>query len=306
MHVLITGGAGFIGANLCRALLATPDIARITVLDDLSTGFAANLAGLDVELVVGSILDPVEVDRLVARADAVVHLAARGSVPRSLDDPLRTHEVNATGTLQVLQAVRAHGAHLVVSSSSSVYGPGAASPQREDAPPAPASPYAASKLAAESYAAAFQQCFGIDLLTFRFFNVYGPLQSAGHAYAAVIPTFIGHALADEPLTLHGDGLQRRDFTYVDTVTSVLTDAVARRVTAPGPVNLALGGGATVREIAERIEDLVGRPVRIESAPARTGDIRHSRADPARLLELFPGIVPAGLDVGLKATVEWYS
>lgn len=303
MRVLVTGGAGFIGSNLCRALVT--ETASVTVLDDLSTGDAANLHGVDVDLRVGSVLDPDLVDDLVSRSDAVVHLAARGSVPRSLADPLRTHEVNATGTLQVLDAVRRHGPHLVWSSSSSVYGPTAVIPQVETAPPAPASPYAASKLAAEAYAASFAACFGIDLLTFRFFNVYGPHQSSGHAYAAVIPTFIERALTGAPITIHGDGDQRRDFTHVSVVTSVLQQALRRRTTSVGPVNLALGGGQSVAEIASEVMAATGTEVEVVHTAPRVGDIRHSRSDPSRLLALFPGTTAVPLRVGLDDTVTWY-
>ena len=303
MRVLVTGGAGFIGSNLCRAL--APEVDSVVVLDDLSTGSAANLDGLDVELRVGSVLDGDLVADAVSRADAVVHLAARGSVPRSLADPLRTHQVNATGTLQVLDAVRRHDAHLVWSSSSSVYGPGAVIPQIETATPAPASPYSASKIAGEAYAASFTACFGLDVLTLRFFNVYGPHQSVGHAYAAVIPTFIERALAGEPITIHGDGQQRRDFTHVSVVTTVLRQALLCRTTAPGPVNLALGGGQSVSEIAAEVMAAVGTDVEIVRTDPRAGDIRHSRADPSRLLALFPDAAPVPLQTGLGDTVAWY-
>jgi UDP-glucose 4-epimerase len=304
MRVLVTGGAGFIGSNLCRELAGDAD--SVTVLDDLSTGDAANLDGVEVDLRVGSVLDSDLVTELVSRADAVVHLAARGSVPRSLVDPLRTHLVNATGTLHVLEAVRRHGAHLVWSSSSSVYGPNAVIPQVETAPPAPASPYAASKLAAEAYADSFAACFGIDLLTFRFFNVYGPYQSSGHSYAAVIPTFIERVLTGQPITIHGDGEQRRDFTHVSVVTSVLREALRRRTTADGPVNLALGGGQSVSEIAAEVMTAIGTEVEVVHTAPRLGDIRHSRSDPSRLLALFPGTAAVPLRAGLSDTVRWYS
>lgn len=305
MRVVVTGGAGFIGSNLCRALVASPGVTSVSVVDDLSTGARANLDGVDVELVEGSILDAGLMDRMVAGADAVVHLAARGSVPRSLDDPLRTHEANATGTLAVLQAARAHGAHVVWSSSSSVYGPRAVIPQQETAAPAPGSPYAASKLAGEAYAASFQRCFALDVLTFRFFNVYGPRQSAGHAYAAVVPTFIEQVLAGGPVTIHGDGLQRRDFTHVSVVTRVLTEAVLRRVTAEGPVNLALGGGESVLAIAGMVCAELGADVPLVHTATRAGDIRDSRADPTRLRALFPGVEPLPLARGVRDTVAWY-
>jgi len=307
MRVLVTGGAGFIGANLCRSLVAVPHVDQVVALDDLSTGSAANLDGVaGVELVEGSILDTDLIGRLAGDTDAVVHLAARPSVPRSLLDPVATHEVNATGTLRILEAARLHGGrHVVVASSSSVYGSNPALPKREDLAPRPVSPYAASKLAAESYALAYQHSFGTPTLAFRFFNVFGPLQSADHAYAAVIPAFLARALRGEPLEVHGDGGQTRDFTYVGTVCSVLVDAVLRTVTAPGPVNLAFGTRVSLLEVIDRIEEVLGRPLdRVHTGP-RPGDVRDSQADQHALARLFPDVRPVPFDEGLQATVSWF-
>ena len=183
-------------------------------LDDFSTGSRENLAGCPaVELVEGSILSAEDLDGVMAGTHAIVHLAARPSVPRSLADPMATHQVNATGTMMVLEAARRHGAaHVVVASSSSVYGANPALPKREDMVTMPVSPYAASKLAAETYALSYARSFGLPVLAFRFFNVFGPLQSASHAYAAVVPAFVSCALDGKPLLVHGDGTQTRDFT----------------------------------------------------------------------------------------------
>ena len=189
MRVLITGGAGFIGANLTHHLENLG--AAVTVLDDLSTGRTRNLEGANAELVIGSILEPELLSRLAANADAIVHLAARSSVPRSVDNPVATHSVNATGTLMVLEAARhAQTGHVIVASSSSVYGANPDLPKQENALTRPLSPYASSKLAAESYALSYRTSFGLPTLAFRFFNVFGPMQPAGHAYAAVIPCFL--------------------------------------------------------------------------------------------------------------------
>src|ERR1700688_4464213 len=238
-RIVVTGGAGFIGANLCRALSGLAAVDRVVVMDDLSTGQANNLAGVDgIEMVEGSILDTRLLDRVMKGAGAVVHLAARASVPRSLEDPVATHEVNATGTLRVLEAARlAGGPQVVVASSSSVYGANRSLPAAEDLAPLPLSPYAASKLAAEAYSLSYARSFGLPVLVFRFFNVFGPLQRAGHAYAAVVPSFVAAALAGEALPVHGDGEQTRDFTFVGSVVRVLVEALDRAVTAPGPVNL---------------------------------------------------------------------
>ena len=207
LRIVVTGGAGFIGANLCRMLNGQDFVDHVVALDDLSTGSRQNLAGSPtVELTEGSILNVDDLDLVMEGAQAVVHLAARPSVSRSLADPVATHEVNATGTMMVLEAARRHGTpHVVVASSSSVYGANPALPKREDMAPMPVSPYAASKLAAESYALSYERSFGLPVLAFRFFNVFGPLQPAGHAYAAVVPTFISCALAGTPLA----GARRR-------------------------------------------------------------------------------------------------
>jgi UDP-glucose 4-epimerase len=305
MRVLVTGGAGFIGANLCRELAARPGIARVTALDDLSTGRAGNLEGTGAELVEASILDEGVLARLVRDADAVVHLAARPSVPRSLADPMASHTVNATGTVCVLEACRRESVHVVAASSSSVYGAIPDLPKHEDLPTRPLSPYGASKLATESYVLAYRFSFGLPALVFRFFNVYGPLQPAGHAYAAVIPAFIDAALRGEPLPVHGDGHASRDFTYVETVTGVLADAVQRRVTGEEPVNLAFGTRVSVLELTRRLSAVLGRPVETRHGPARAGDVRESQAADARLRRLFPDAAPVPLDVGLERTIAWF-
>jgi UDP-glucose 4-epimerase len=305
MRVLVTGGAGFIGANLSRILLQRGH--DVVVLDDLSTGSTANLDGLAVELVEGSILDPALLDRVVAGAAAVVHLAARPSVPRSIADPMASHHANATGTLEVLEAVRRAGAtaHVLLASSSSVYGANPKLPRAEDDMPMPMSPYAVSKLATEQYALAHGASFGMAVLPFRFFNVFGPLQAAGHAYAAVIPAFVEAALAGRPLPVQGDGTQTRDFTFVDTVCDVIGDAVERRVTSPMPVNLAFGSRVTLLELIGLLEQVLGAPLEVEHVPARVGDVRDSQADETRLRALFPDVQPVSLEDGLQATVAWF-
>ena len=308
MKVVVTGGAGFIGANLCRARLARPEVDEIVALDDLSSGSRDNLVGLDgVDLVEGSILDPEALDAVVPGTAAIVHLAARPSVPRSLADPMASHDANATGTMQVLEAARRHGMpQVLVASSSSVYGANPALPKREDMVAMPVSPYAASKLAAESYTLAYGSSFGLPALAFRFFNVFGPLQAADHAYAAVVPTFIAAALRGEPLPVHGDGGQTRDFTYVGTVAAVLTDAVLRRVTCPRPVNLAFGTRVSLLELITLIEQLLGKTVERRHTDPRAGDVRDSQADQTRLRELFPTVSPVPLEEGVQATLDWFA
>ncbi len=304
MKVVVTGGAGFIGANLCRTLLDA-EVGPVTVVDDLSTGSRANLDGLDVDLVEGTVVDPATLDHALVGAGAVIHLAARPSVPRSLADPVASHVANATGTVQVLEAARrADGPLVVVASSSSVYGANPTLPKREDLAVAPLSPYAASKLATESYALAWQHSFDLPVLAFRFFNVFGPLQLPGHAYAAVVPAFVSAALEGRPLPIHGDGRQSRDFTYVGTVASVLAAAATRGVTSQGPVNLAYGTRTDLLALVAMLEEVVGHPLVVDHLPPRAGDVRHSQADNSRLIELFPEIEPMALHEGLVATVAW--
>jgi UDP-glucose 4-epimerase len=305
VRILVTGGAGFIGANACRLLVAHPEVERVVALDNLSTGYPENLEDTGVELVEGSILDRPLLNRLVSEVDGVVHLAARPSVPRSLADPLASHETNATGTLHVLEACRLAGTYVVAASSSSVYGSVEDMPKHEDLPTRPLSPYAASKLATEAYVLAYRSSFGVPALALRFFNVYGPHQSVGHAYAAVIPAFVDAALRGEPLRVHGDGRQSRDFTYVGTVSQVLADAVTRRVVADTPVNLAFGNRVSLLTLIEKLRALVDRPVEVEHLPPRAGDVRESQADSTRLRALFPQTLPLPLEAGLAQTVAWY-
>ena len=301
---MITGGAGFIGANLCRCLAELGY--HVVALDDLSSGRVSNLQGLQVELVEGSIVDRLLVRNVLDGADAVVHLAALGSVPRSLAHPLATHEANATGTAEVLEAARLGGvAHVVVASSSSVYGANSTLPKDEDLAPAPLSPYAASKLLTESLALAYQRSFGIPVLAFRFFNVFGPLQPADHAYAAVIPRFLDAALAGRAVEVHGDGQQTRDFTYVGTVVNVVADALLHGRTHEGPVNLAFGSQISLLEVLDRLEHLLGQPIARHHVATRPGDVRYSQADSTRLLALFPDLRPVPFDDGLAATLSWF-
>jgi UDP-glucose 4-epimerase len=194
---------------------------------------------------------------------------------------------------------------VIVASSSSVYGANPKLPKSEDLAPRPVSPYAASKLATESYALAWAASFGMDVLAVRFFNVFGPLQAAGHAYAAVVPAFVDAALAGRPLPVHGDGTQSRDFTYVGSVCAVLGDAIARRVSDPEPMNLAFGSRVELLEVIAELETIIGSDLEVEHQPTRAGDVPHSQADTTRLRALFPGVEPVPLVTGLAATVDWF-
>ena len=304
MRVVVTGGAGFIGSNLCRRLAAADDVDAVVAFDDLSTGFAANLDDVEVELVEGSVLDVDLLENVAHGADAIVHLGARPSVPRSITDPVASHLANATGTVNVLEAARRQHTYVVVASSSSVYGATPTLPKREDLPARPLSPYAASKLATEAYTNAYASSYGLDTLALRFFNVFGPGQAAGHAYAAVVPAFVDAALDGRPLTIYGDGTQSRDFTFVDTVTAVLEDAVRRRVTDAEPMNLAFGTRTDLLTLVDLLQRELGHRLECHFVAPRPGDVPHSQADSARLQAAFPGIVPVPLAEGLAATVAW--
>jgi UDP-glucose 4-epimerase len=304
MRVLVTGGAGFIGSNLCHRLVATAGVEHVVVLDDLSTGSAENLAGLDVEFRQGSFLDVPLLAEVTDGVDAIVHLGARPSVPRSITDPVASHLANATGTVNVLEAARRSGAYVVTASSSSVYGATPGLPKHEELPTRPMSPYAASKLAAEAYTNAYAHSYGLETLALRFFNVFGPRQPAGHAYAAVVPAFIEAALAGRPLIVYGDGTQSRDFTFVDTVTAVIADALGRRWADPDPLNLAFGTRTDLLSLIGLLENEIGHELKCEHLPARTGDVPHSQADSARLRATFAEVEPTPLPVGLALTIDW--
>ena len=305
VNILVTGGAGFIGANLVKHLLAE-GFDEVAVIDDLSSGDRANLDGVDARLHVGSVLDTALLDEVLDGADTVVHLAARPSVPRSIEDPVASHHANATGTLEVLEAARrAGGPHVIVASSSSVYGANPTLPKSEDLRTEPLSPYAVSKLATETYALAYASCFDLPVLPFRFFNVYGPLQPAGHAYAAAIPTFVDAALRAVPIPIDGDGEQSRDFTFVGSVTTAIIAAVRGRVTSTDPVNLAFGSRRTILQTVDAIGELLGRELEREHRAPRPGDVRHSQADGSRLAALLPDIEPVPFAEGLAATVAWF-
>jgi UDP-glucose 4-epimerase len=238
-------------------------------------------------------------------SDSVIHLAALGSVPRSIANPRLTHEVNTTGTLNILEAAREAGVdHVVVASSSSVYGNNISQPKSEFDWTRPLSPYGVSKLTTESYALAYGFSYGMKTLALRFFNVYGPSQPANHEYAAVIPRFISSALAGSPLVVFGDGNQSRDFTFVDSVTEVLLEASLTKSHSENPVNVAFGSSTSILELISVLEGILGRRLDVSFHPPRNGDVRVSLSDPTLMKTMFPSASPTHLEVGIKKTLTW--
>jgi UDP-glucose 4-epimerase len=301
---LVTGGGGFIGSNLVRALLERGD--RVRVLDNFSTGSRANLAGLDAEVIEGELRSYERVHNAVRGAEIVFHLGALGSVPRSVQDPLTSSAVNVEGTLNVLLAARDEGVRRVVfSSSSSVYGTRRDLPVTEETPPDPLSPYGVAKLAAERYCVSFARVYeSFETVVLRYFNVFGPRQSPHSQYAAVVPLFVTAIGNGEPVTVEGDGEQSRDFTYVANV----VDATIRAADASGAsgriFNVSAGSPATVNTLADTVGRIVGKPVDRRFAPARTGDIRDSWADIAAARDALGYEPRIDLETGLRLTAEY--
>lgn len=279
MKILVTGGAGFIGSHVVEAYQGR---AEVIVLDNLRTGHAENLAGLDCRLVEGSILDRVVLEECMAGVDYVFHLAAMVSVPESMAKPRETVELNVTGLLNVLEAARFAGVKkLVFASSAAVYGENPAQPKIETQTPDPRSPYAITKLDGEYYCALYDREGWLPTACLRFFNVFGPRQDPQSAYAAAVPIFLAKALAGEPLTIYGDGGQTRDFVYVKDIVGAL-GFVAENPSASGVFNVGYGGAMQILEIAHEILRLTGSTSEIAFAPIRPGDLRHSTADASKL------------------------
>ena len=302
MTVLVTGGGGFIGSNLVRTLLERGEDVR--VLDNFSTGNRANLDGLDVDIVEGELRSYERVHNAVRGCEVVYHLGALGSVPRSVQDPLTSSAVNVEGTLNVLLAARDEGVRRVVySSSSSVYGSRRELPVTEEQAPDPLSPYGVAKLAAERFCVSFARVYeSFESVVVRYFNVFGPRQSPHSQYAAVIPLFITQIAGGRPVTINGDGEQRRDFTYVENVVEA-TILAAHAEGANGRIfNVAASAPSTVNHLADTIGEILGRPVEKVTAPPRAGDVRDSWADISAAREAFGWEPTVGLDEGLRRTI----
>ena len=306
MKALVTGGGGFIGSHLARRLLR--DGYEVRVLDNFATGRRENLLDVwdDIELVEGDIQSYERVHNAVRGCHVVAHIAALPSVPRSVQDPLTSNATNVTGTLNVLLAARDSGVgRLVYASSSSVYGANPDLPKREEQPTLPISPYAVAKLAGESYCRTFNEVFGLETVSLRFFNVFGPGQDPLSQYAAVIPRFITTLLDGRSPTIYGDGEQSRDFTYVDNVLDGIMLALGTAGNGGKVFNLATGHGATLNQLYRQLAEIIGSDVEPVYEPARPGEVRQSQADITRAKEAL-GFDPAvSLEDGLAHTVEFF-
>ena len=300
MKVVVTGGAGFVGSNLTRNLISRGH--EVIIVDDLSTGLADNVP-TGVKFVRSSILDKDLIGKVISKSDVVVHLAARGSVPRSIKNPVATHEVNSIGTLNVLECARAVNAHFIFSSSSSVYGANTTLPKTEDMVLKPLTPYAASKMAGEALSLAYAHSYELPVTTFRFFNIYGPWQRPDHEYAAVIPKWIWQAISGQEIVVYGQGEQTRDFTSVSTVVEILVTTLENKFCHPQPINLAFGNRISLNEVLRNLK-MHFPDIRIVHKEARLGDVKDSQNQPDLVKSYFPKIKPKEFKDGLPETIDW--
>jgi len=305
---LITGGAGFIGSSIGRALLAGGD--RVRIIDNFSSGRRENFADYarDVELIEADILDPAALRRAVEGVEVIFHEAAIPSVPKSMAEPIENHEANATGTLRVLHAAREAGVRrLIYAASSAAYGDAPELPKIETQPPAPISPYGASKLAGEYYLQVYAQAFGLETVSLRYFNVFGPRQDPKSEYAAVIPKFITAALAGQTPRIFGDGTQSRDFCHIDNI----IEANFKAASAPAAqvsgqmFNIACGAATDLNQVVAVIGDILGRKVEARHEPERAGDIKHSYANVDKARRLLGYTAAVSFADGLRRTLAWY-
>jgi UDP-glucose 4-epimerase len=303
---LVTGGAGFIGSHLVESL--TQQGRRVRVLDDFSTGLRSNLAHLSPapEIIQGDVADAATVERAAQGAGVIFHLAALASVQRSVETPADTHRVCATGTLHVLDAARRCGVRRVVyAASSSAYGVPIAEVQTENDPLQPLSPYAAAKLAGEMYAQSFTAAFGLETVRLRFFNIFGPRQRADSPYSGVIALFAAALSAGRTPTIYGDGSQSRDFTFVSDVVRALTRAAETPGVSGRVYNIGTGRGTSVLDLVAALNRQLGTAIAPRHAPARAGDVRHSRADISQARRDLGYDPTVTFEDGLAQTLAWY-
>ncbi len=303
---LVTGGAGFIGSHIVEKLVTMGE--KVRVLDNLSFGNTANFNGVEakIEMISGDLLDPAAMAKAMEGVEVVFHQAALRSVPFSVNNPTLVNRVNVEGTLNVFTAARDAGVKRVVyASSSSVYGKGAMLPKSEHDAPGPISPYAVSKLAGEYYAKVFTELYGLETIGLRYFNVYGPRQDPNSQYAAVIPRFIQWALQGEPLEVHGDGLQSRDFTYIDNVVQANLQAAHTQLGAGGVFNVGEGKSHTLLELVDLLEEIIGTKLQLLHMAGRAGDVRYTRAELSESQRYLGYRPQVSFEEGLAKTVEYF-
>jgi nucleoside-diphosphate-sugar epimerase len=302
---VVTGGAGFIGSALVRTLL---DRGRVVVIDNLLTGYQANLAEVcqRIEFHRLDVRDAAAIAPVIAGADTVFHLAAIPSVPRSIDDPVPSHEININGTFNVLRACVEGGVRRVVyAASSSAYGDSETLPKIESMTPCPKSPYALQKLMGEYYASVFYECYGLETVSLRLFNVYGPRQDPSNPYSGVLSVLLKHVLAGTAPTIFGDGEQSRDFTYVDDVTELFWKASQAAGVAGKTYNAGNGERYTLNFVWDLLQRTEGVRIAPVFGPARTGDVRHSLADTTAAVRDLGHAPRVTFEEGLRRTIEWY-
>jgi nucleoside-diphosphate-sugar epimerase len=307
LRFLITGGAGFIGSNITKRLIEKGYFAR--VLDNFATGQRSNLDSVinDIELIEGDIRDFWTVVKATKGIDYILHQAALPSVPRSIDNPLTTTEVNINGTLNLLEAARFNSVQRIVyASSSSVYGDSPDMPKEESMKPMPKSPYAITKLAGEEYCMNFHQLYGLETVAIRYFNVFGPQQNPFSQYSAVIPKFINLLNQDKPPTIYGDGTTSRDFTYIENVVNANLLACEKKGAAGNVINVACNKAYTLNDLVAKLNNILGKDIKPIYGPAKKGDVKHSLADITKARKLLNYEPKIDFDEGLKKTVEWFS
>jgi nucleoside-diphosphate-sugar epimerase len=305
---LVTGGAGFIGSNLARYILDRGH--DVVVLDNFATGKRENLAEIAgrITLIEGDIRDAGTVASAMAGCCAVFHEAALGSVPRSIEDPLTSHDVNVNGTIRVLEAARAVGLRRIVfAASSSAYGNREESPKHEAMAPLPISPYAAGKVACEAYMQGYAASFGLETVCLRYFNVFGPRQDPFGAYAAVIPAFVSRLLKGRPPVVYGDGEQSRDFCYIDNVCHAnwLAANAPAEVCTGRPVNIACNQRTSLNQILSQLGELLGVKLKATYEPQRAGDVKHSLADISLARQRLGYEPQVCFEDGLARSIDWY-
>ena len=312
MRILVTGGAGFIGSNLAAQLLNDKRVSFVRVLDNLATGYRENIAELtghsSFEFIEGDIRDPQTCLKACDSMDLVSHQAALGSVPRSINDPLTTNEVNISGTLNIFAAAREKNIKRVVyAASSSTYGDHPGLPKTEDTIGNPLSPYAVTKYVNELYARVFANLYGMEFIGLRYFNIFGPRQSPNGAYAAVIPLFADALLKNKPPTINGDGLHSRDFTYIDNAVqaNILSLFTTNDKAVNQVYNIACGKQTSLLELFDVFKKEAGSSINPLHGPERKGDVKHSVADISKAKELLGYNVNITVEEGLQKTWQWY-